>query len=73
MTMENEDQSERVDEIADTIRDLRTNVEELQSNPLADINPESLDRLKSALERAVEASDDVEDDLEQRVAPHPKE
>ena len=71
--MENEDQSERVDEIADTIRDLRTNVEELQSNPLADINPESLDRLKSALERAVEASDGVEDDLEQRVAPYPKE
>lgn len=73
MTMDNEDPSERVDEIADSIRDLRTNVEELQSNPPADINPESLNRLKSALERAVEASDGVEDDLEQRVAPDPKE
>ena len=73
MSIRQVDAQERFDEIADNIRDLKTNVEEIQSEPPGNLDPESLNRLKSALEHAIEASDELENDLEEGAAPHIKE
>ena len=72
MSIRQSDSQDRIDEIADNIRDLRTNVEELQSEPPADLDTESLKRLRGALEHAVDASDRLEDDLEEIDPGQPK-
>jgi hypothetical protein len=48
-------------------------IEELQTNPPPDIDPSALDRVKSALEDAADATNELEDQQEEANAPQPKE
>jgi hypothetical protein len=51
---------DKVDEIASTIDDLKLMVDELKNEPPANVEPESIDTLKRALERATDAVDTIE-------------
>ena len=73
MTIRQADSDDRINEVASDIQDLNTTVEELQSDPPSDIDPDSLDRLKNALDDAVDATDELEDQQDEADAFQPKE
>ena len=64
MTIKQADCDDQINEVANDLEDLKTTVEELQSDPPSDIDPHSLDRLKDALDDAVDASEELEDQQE---------
>ena len=64
---------DEINEIATDLEDLKTTVEELQTDPPADMDPDALDRIKGALDVAVDATDDLEEEQEDANAPKPKE
>ena len=67
------DNDDKLHELASSMEDLKTTVEELEIDPPADVDPASLDRVKDALEDAVAATDELEDQQEEASAPSPKE
>ena len=73
MTIRQADSDDRINEVASDIQDLNTTVEELQNDPPSDIDPDSLDRLKNALDDAVDATDELEDQQDEADAFQPKE
>lgn len=73
MTTRQADSDNTINEVASDIEDLKTTVEELQSDPPSDIDPSSLDRLENALDDAVDATAALEDQQDGADAPHPKE
>jgi outer membrane murein-binding lipoprotein Lpp len=54
------DDQDRVDELASDLEDLNTTVEELQADQVTP-RSDALGRLKTALDQAIEATDDLED------------
>jgi outer membrane murein-binding lipoprotein Lpp len=56
----NSDDQEKIDELASDLDDLNTTVEELQANQVVP-RSHALGRLKTALEQATEATDELED------------
>jgi hypothetical protein len=73
MTIRQADSEDQINEIANDLEDLKTTVEELQNDPPSDIDPNSLDGLKNALDDAVDATDELEEQQEQADEPQPKE
>ena len=73
MTIRQADSDDRINEVASDIQDLNTTVEELQNDLPSDIDPDSLDRLKNALDDAVDATDELEDQQDEADAFQPKE
>ena len=73
MTIRQADSDDQINEVANDLGDLKTTVEELQVDPPSDIDPNSLDRLKNALDDAVEATNELEDQQEEANTPQPKE
>jgi len=67
------DNDEKLNELTSSLEDLTTTVEELEIDPEADFDPASLNRVKDALEDAVAATDDLEDQQEEADARAPKE
>jgi hypothetical protein len=63
------DGDDQLNEVAADIEDLKTTVEELQSDPCSDIDPDSLDRLKNALDNAIDVTDELEDQQDEADAP----
>jgi hypothetical protein len=53
MTIRQAGSDDEINEIASALEDLKTNIEEHQTNPLPDLDPGALDRVKSALEDAI--------------------
>jgi hypothetical protein len=51
---------DKVDQVAETLDDLTTIVDELKDQPPDDVEPEAIDRLKQTLERATDAADAIE-------------
>jgi len=51
---------DKVDEVAETIDDLKTTVDELKDEPPDNVEPQTVDTLKEALERATDAADALE-------------
>jgi hypothetical protein len=51
---------DKVDEVAETIDDLATIVDELKDEPPDNVEPETIDTLKQTLERATDAADAIE-------------
>ena len=72
-SMNASDNDEKLNELTSSLEDLTTTVEELEVDPPADVDPASLDRVKDALEDAIAATDDLEDQREEADAPTPKE
>ena len=72
-SMNASDTDEKLNELTSSLEDLTTTVEELEVDPPADVDPASLDRVKDALEDAIAATDDLEDQREEADAPTPKE
>ncbi len=55
-----QDQRDTADEVVNDLDDLKTAVEELQEDAPADARP-AFDKLRSALEDASDAADEIED------------
>ncbi len=51
---------DKVDEVAETLDDLRTTVDELQDAPPDNVEPATIEPLKEALEQATDAADALE-------------
>jgi len=73
MTTRQADSDDRINEVANDIENLKTTVEELRSDPSSDIAPDPLKRLENALEDAVNATDELEDQQDEADAARPKE
>ena len=73
MTIRLADSDDRINEVANDIEDLKTTVEELQSDPTSNIDSDALDRLENALDEAVGATDELEDQQDEGDAPLTKE
>jgi len=56
--------TDKLDEIANDIDDVKVAVEELAEAPAAGVNADTVGSLKSALEQAIDAVDQLEDDAE---------
>jgi len=56
--------ADRIDEVADAVGELKTTVEELAGDPSTETDQKALKDLKKALEKAEDATDELEDDLE---------
>jgi len=58
------DDTDKIDELVNDLDDLKTTVEELQNDPPDGIHSESLDKLKGAMDEAMDAADVLEDEVE---------
>jgi type VI protein secretion system component VasK len=72
MSTRHADDVDKVTELANDLDDLKTNVEEMQVDPPPDVDPRTLERVKGALDEARDATDELEDQQEESVAPEPK-
>ena len=73
MTTRQADNDDKINEVANDIENLKTTVEELRSDPSSDIDPDPLARLENALDDAVDATGELEDQQDVADAPKPKE
>jgi len=73
MTTRQADSDDRINEVANDVENLKTTVEELRSDPSSDIAPGPLERLENALDDAVDATDELEDQQDEADAARPKE
>jgi uncharacterized protein YoxC len=55
---------DRIDEVAETVDDLKRSVEELTDDHGAGTDQKTLKNLKKAVDKAKDATDELEDDLE---------
>jgi hypothetical protein len=58
-----DDRTNRVDELAADLDDLRTIADQIQEQPPAGVKPETVQRLKRALSQATTAADDIENEI----------
>jgi hypothetical protein len=65
-----QDDDDKVDELTSGLDDLTTTVEELQIEPATDIDPGRLEAVRSALEHASDAADEIE---QERDSDDPRE
>ena len=73
MTTRQADNDDKINEVANDIENLKATVEELRSDPSSDIDPDPLARLENALDDAVDATGELEDQQDVADAPQPKE
>lgn len=71
-TDQKSDRKDRVEELVGDLEDLKVTVEELQLDPPAEVEPEDLEAVKGALEQASDATDVLEDQLEEDDGSQPK-
>ena len=58
------DDADKINDLTSDLEDLKTTVEELQVDPPPNVNPESLQAVKAALQQATDATDAIEDQQE---------
>jgi hypothetical protein len=58
------DASDKIDEVANDLDELKTTVEELENDPPSDVEPQSLQKLERALDDASAAADELEEQEE---------
>ena len=73
MTTRQTDSDDKINEVANDIENLKTTVEELRNDPSSDIAPDPLKRLENALDDAVGATDELEDQQDEADAPEPED
>jgi len=56
------DQSDKLDDVAEGLDDLKTTVEELADNPPAGASPEVIEKLGDRIEKARDTADDLENE-----------
>ena len=59
-TIPNDDE-DKINDLTSDLEDLKTTVEELQVDPPTNVDAESLQAVKAALQQASEATDEIED------------
>ena len=59
---------DKINALTSDLEDLKTTVEELQIDPLTNVDPESLEAVKGALQQATDATDAIEDQQEESSA-----
>ena len=67
------DDDDKINDLTSDLEDLKISVEELQIDPSTNVDPESLEALKGALQQATDATDEIEDQEEERTAPEHKD
>ncbi len=60
----NRHQSDKIDEVATGLGELKTAVDELKDDPPANVQPATIDTLDYAIDRAIDATDELEDQQE---------
>ena len=60
--MSHETKPDRIDEVASDLDDVKVAVDELEINPPDGVRPSSIDSLKRALDGAIDAVDDLENE-----------
>lgn len=55
------DDVDKINDLTSDLEDLKTSVEELQVDPPANVDAESLQAVKAALQQATDATDAIED------------
>lgn len=58
------DDKDKIEDVVAGVDDLKTTVEELAEDPKTDADPKALGDLKQALDKAKDATEKLEDDLE---------
>ena len=58
------DDADKINDLTSDLEDLKTTVEELQVDPPPNVNAESLQAVKAALQQATDATDAIEDQQE---------
>ena len=61
------DDVDKINDLTSDLEDLKTTVEELQVDPPANVDAESLQAVKAALQQATDATDAIEDQQEESV------
>ena len=59
------DDVDKINDLTSDLEDLKTTVEELQVDPPANVDAESLQAVKAALQQASDATDEIEDQQEE--------
>ena len=59
------DDEDKINNLTSDLEDLKTTVEELQDDPPTNVDAESLQAVKAALQQASEATDEIEDQQEE--------
>jgi hypothetical protein len=59
------DDEDTINNLTSDLEDLKTTVEELQINPPTNVDAESLQAVKAALQQASDATDEIEDQQEE--------
>lgn len=67
------DDDDKINDLTSDLEDLKISVEELQIDPSTNVDPESLEAVKGALQQATDATDEIEDQQEERTAPEHKD
>jgi hypothetical protein len=73
MTTRQADNDDKINEVANDIENLKTTVEELRNDPSSDLDPNPLKRIENALDDAVDATDELEDQQDKADEARPKE
>ena len=60
----NRHQSDKIDEVATDLDELKTAVDELKDDPPASAKPATIDTLDQAIDRAIDATDELEEPQE---------
>jgi len=58
------DQREKIDDIASDLDDVTNTVDEIEAQPPKGVNTETMERLKKALDEAIEAADKLENEAD---------
>jgi outer membrane murein-binding lipoprotein Lpp len=59
------DDEDKINNLTSDLEDLKTTVEELQDDPPTNVDAESLQAVKAALQQASDATDEIEDQQEE--------
>ena len=63
------DDEDKINNLTSDLEDLKTTVEELQVDPATNVDAESLQAVKAALQQASDATDEIEDQQEESATP----
>ncbi len=58
------ERSDKIDEVANDLDELKTTVEELKEDPPRGVKPKSVEKLTDAVERARDAADTLEEETD---------
>ena len=62
--MSERDQREKIDDVGSDLEDVTNTLDEIEAQPPKGVNKETMERLKKALDEAIESADELENEAE---------